>query len=283
MTAAPTIPDLVPSLVALCRWLHEGGPGDPLDTEWLGWAYQQASAAARKGRALVQTPGFVRELILDRTLGEVLARSGPATVRLIDPSCGCGHFLVDAFRRTLAAWLALPRRELDRLLAPGGGVPEGAVPEAVLAQVVLDQVVGVDLDPACVAIARTRLLLEAWHASDVRMPYRIHVFEGDSLLHGRPRPGDEGRFGPWPYDVAAVRAALRPGRYSVVVGNPPFIRCPDPGLREAYRDRYPTCSGQYPMSVPFTELMFDLAIRGRDSGPDRRVEVKEEQGVLFVA
>lgn len=281
MADATSTLDFTPDLISLCRWLHTGGPGDSLDTEWLGWAYQHASEAARKGRALVQTPGFVRELILDRTLGEVLARSGPAAVRLIDPSCGCGHFLVDGFRRTFAAWLALPRRELDRLLARTGGIPEGAVLEAVLAQIVLDQVIGVDLDPACAALARTRLLFEAWHVSDVRMPYRINVYEGDSLLHGRPRPGDDERFGPWSYDVAAVRAALRPGQYSVVVGNPPYITGKDSLLREAYRERYPTCHRQFSLAVPFTELMFDLAIRGRDTDPDR--QIKEEQGVLFVA
>jgi hypothetical protein len=272
--------DIRPKLVDLCRWLHEGGRS--IDTEWIGEAYQAWCSEARKERALVQTPGFVRELILDRTLGEVLKRWGPRAAKTIDPTCGCGHFLVDAFRRTFAAWTALGRDELHQTLTTTGGYDPDDVIEAVVAQIALDQVVGVDLDPVCVAVSRARLLLEAWAVSDVRMPYRVGVYEGDALLHGRPLPGDEEKYGPWPYDHHAARAALRPGQYSAVVGNPPYIRCRDAKLNQAYRERYPTCHGQFSLAVPFTELFFDLARRGEDATEKRNPEVREHQGALFV-
>ena len=35
-------------------------------------------------------------------------------------------------------------------------------------------------------------------------------------------------------------------------------------VRAAYRD---VCSGQFSAGVPFTKLLFDLAIRGNDDGP----------------
>lgn len=272
--------DVPTRIVELCRWLHEGGEGPDLDTEWLGDLYQAHCEAARKGRALVQTPGFIRSFILDRTLGRVLADHGPAQARTIDPACGCGHFLVDAFRMTYGAWMSLPVPTLDRHLLATGGVPPGAVIEAAVAQMALDQVVGVDLDPACVAIARTRLLFEAWRVSDVRMPYRLKVFEGDALLQGRPRPDDDARFGPFPPDVVAARAVLRPGQYTAVVANPPYITGKDATLREAYRERYPTCHGQFSLAVPFAELCFDLAVRGGED--ESRPVVREHQGVLFL-
>jgi hypothetical protein len=40
------------------------------DTRFLGDLYQDLSEAARKKYALLQTPVFVEEFILDRTLGE---------------------------------------------------------------------------------------------------------------------------------------------------------------------------------------------------------------------
>jgi hypothetical protein len=281
--------DAIPGkIVDLCRFIHEGGlrgAGD-LDTEWLGDLYQQHNEDARKGRALVQTPGFVRSFILDRTLGEVLRTRGPTAARTIDPTCGCGFFLTDAFRQTYSAWMGLPDDDLHRILVASGGYDPRDPKEAVLAQIALDQVVGVDLDPACVAISRLRLLLEAWAVSDVRMPYRIGVFEGDALLHGRPLPGDDEKYGPWPYDADAVRRALAPGRYTAVVGNPPYITCKDPIMNQAYRDRYPTCHRKFSLAVPFTELFWGLAAREEEeerpgSTPARR-SVREHQGVLFV-
>jgi hypothetical protein len=272
------MPDAVLAHIAgLCDWLVSGGPG--LDTEFLGDLYQAHCEEARKGRALVQTPGFVRELILDRTLGEVLRQHGPMAAKTIDPTCGCGHFLVDAFRRTFAAWMEMPRETLVAILNRTGGFDPSDPMEAIVAQIALDQVVGVDLDPVCVAISRARLIFEAWAACDVRMPFRVHVHEGDALLHHRPMPGDDTRFGPWTYDVEAIRRALCPGQYTAVVGNPPYITGKDAKLREAYRQRYPTCHGQFSLAVPFTEVFFGLA---RGEGQARPV-VKEEQGTLFAS
>lgn len=245
--------------------------------ELLGDLYQAHCEGARKGRALVQTPDFVRSFILDHTLTPALSTFGLRGTRLIDPSCGTGHFLVDAFWRLWGAWKAAPPKERDELLClawGNGGPPE----KTAVAQLILYQVAGVDLDPACVAIARFRLAEAACEASGTPgVGWTVNVFEGDALIHHRPRPGDEEEFGPWDYDVAKVRRALRSGQYTVCIGNPPYIRCPDAKLREAYRERYPTCHGQFSLAVPFTELMFGLAVRGS------KTKVSEHQGILFTS
>lgn len=266
----------LPSVLNLCRWLREGTlNGASCDTEFLGDLYQHHCEDARKGRALVQTPGFVRELILDRTLGEVLRLHGPVAAKTIDPTCGCGHFLVDAFRMTFSAWMGLPRNDLIEILNRTGGYDRSDPLEAVIAQIALDQVYGVDLDPVCVEMSQTRLLLEAWAVSDMRMPYRVHVAEGDTLLHHRPLSGDEEKYGPFGYDVEEVRRILAPNQYSAVVANPPYITCKDAKLRDACRERYPTCSGKFSLAVPFFEVIVGLAKPGRDQ------TAREEQGTLF--
>ena len=57
------------------------------DTRFLGDLYQDLSEAARKKYALLQTPEFVEEFILDRTLTPAIAEFGFREVRLIDPAC----------------------------------------------------------------------------------------------------------------------------------------------------------------------------------------------------
>ena len=69
------------------------------DTRFLGDLYQNLSESARKRYALLQTPEFVEEFILDRTLTPAIEEFGFREVRLIDPACGSGHFLLGAFRR----------------------------------------------------------------------------------------------------------------------------------------------------------------------------------------
>ena len=69
------------------------------DTRFLGDLYQDLSERAKKKFALLQTPVFVEEFILDRTLTPGLDEFGLEKVRMIDPTCGSGHFLLGGFAR----------------------------------------------------------------------------------------------------------------------------------------------------------------------------------------
>ena len=230
------------------------------DTRFLGDLYQHLSESARKRYALLQTPEFVEEFILDRTLDPAIEEFGFREVRLIDPACGSGHFLLGAFRRLDVLWA---RHE------PGTNPRERA-------SRVLEQVAGVDLNPFAAAIARFRLCVAALRASEVRRlgdapAFELRVAAGDSLLHG-PRPGLAGARQEYleavakdplghvyrTEDAAALRKILG-RRYHVVVGNPPYITPKDKALNQGYRERFGSCHRKYALAVPFTERFFDLA------------------------
>ena len=241
----------------------------PDPTRFLGDLYQDLSEAARKRYALLQTPVFIEQFILDRTLTPAIETFGFREVRMIDPTCGSGHFLLGGFARLFALWNeALP----------------GEVP-SVIAQHALDQVFGVDLNPNVVAIARFRLLLAALRVSGVTRlrdayDFKIHVAAGDSLLHGRRfrasesfTTGAQRTFDTEElfrdelkhhYEVEDVEALHRilGQQYHAVVGNPPYITVKDRAVSELYRARFPSCSGKYSLSVPFMERFFDLAVKG---------------------
>jgi hypothetical protein len=74
-------------------------------TRFLGDLYQNISEAARKRYALLQTPDFVVDFILDRTLEPALGEFGLRDFRLMDPACGSGHFLLAAFDRLFQRWV----------------------------------------------------------------------------------------------------------------------------------------------------------------------------------
>jgi hypothetical protein len=247
---------------------------DFTDPEWntrfLGDLYQDLSAAARKRYALLQTPEFVEEFILDRTLTPAIKTFGYQVARLIDPTCGSGHFLLGAFARLFRLWQEEYPGENPR----------------VLAQRALDGVYGVDLNPFAVAIARFRLLLAALAVSGVKRlkdapDFQIHLAVGDSLLHGRrfrkaenKNIGRQGTFETGEevfddelahhYEVEDGEALNRVlgQQYHAVVGNPPYITVKDAAASKLYRERYPSCHRQYALSVPFMERFFDLAVSG---------------------
>jgi hypothetical protein len=236
---------------------------DFTDPEWstrfLGDLYQDLSESARKKYALLQTPDFVLQFILDRTLTPAIDEFGFREVTFIDPACGSGHFLLAAFDRLFRYWSR----------------HEPATNPRELAQRALRQVSGVDLNPFAAAIARFRLLLAALWACGVTKlgdapAFSIEVAAGDSLLHG-PRPGGEGALQMYldpAHDPIAHVYETEDGddlrrilgrRYHVVVGNPPYITPKDSALNKAYRERFGSCFRQYSLGVPFTERLFDLA------------------------
>lgn len=230
---------------------------DALDTRFLGDLYQDLSEYAQKTFALKQTPVFVEEFILDRTLEPALAERPLEGFRVIDPTCGSGHFLLGAFARLTDRWEA------------AGASPGEAVDRA------LESVVGVDVNPFASAIARFRLAVASLQRAgetslEAAARRRIRVLTGDSLLHGRRRPGTGESFGlidvqlggffASPQEIEELREALRPGSYDAVVGNPPYITVKDKALNQLYRQLYPaTTKGTYALSAPFLERFFDLA------------------------
>ncbi|WP_330344460.1 BREX-2 system adenine-specific DNA-methyltransferase PglX [Streptomyces longwoodensis] len=238
------------------------------DTRFLGDLYQDLSEAARKTYALLQTPEFVEEFILDRTMDPVVRELGGrfGELKMIDPTCGSGHFVLGAFRRMVRLWA---ERE------PGRDVHE-RVREA------LNAVHGVDINPFAVAIARFRLLVAAMAVSGVRTlaeagryDWPIHLAVGDSLIKARQLEltlGDEGSADPlaeFSYateDLDEHPGILEQGRYDVVVGNPPYITVKDKKLNALYRELYASCAGTYALSVPFAERFFQLAKVGEPGG-----------------
>lgn len=235
------------------------------NTRFLGDLYQDLSEATRKRYALLQTPEFVEEFILDRTLTPAMREFGWREVRMIDPTCGSGHFLLGGFARLLTLW---QRNEPGRLAAD-------------VAQKALDAVAGVDLNPFAVAISRFRLWVAALQAAGVQRladapDFQVHVAIGDSLLHGS-------RFGMSAsddlFDTAATHAdtglahayatedlaqvqKILGQQYHAVVGNPPYIVVKDAALNAAYRKKYASCHMKYSLGAPFTERFFELALTG---------------------
>jgi hypothetical protein len=293
------------TLLAFWRGVGDGGYlvhdfTDPkFDTRFLGDLYQDLSVYAQKKYALLQTPVFVEEFILEQALEPAIMEFGLPGLKIIDPACGSGHFLLGAFARLNAHW---------QIHAP-------ALDTRQRVQKALDSLHGVDLNPFAIAIARFRLTVAALRASGepslVTAPaFAYHLAIGDSLLgeqgtqgdllldeHGtqgallvdeRGTQGDllqgDANARSFAYsaeDLGDHRGILAPDTYHVVVGNPPYITVKDKAANLAYRLAYPkACSGKYHLSAPFTYLFFRLARREGPEGGAGHVGVITDNGFM---
>ncbi len=158
-----------------------------IDPEILGKAFEALMGAEiRKGSGAFYTPQHLVEHVTGETLTAVAADSlgleDLRALRVLDPACGSGAFLVHILER-----LAAMRR--DR------GEP-GSVAD-VRRRVLASSIFGVDLNPTAVWLCELRLWLSVVVESDEAEPMRVtplpnldrHVRVGDSLAAADFRGG----------------------------------------------------------------------------------------------
>ena len=100
-------------------------------------------------------------------------RAALLSLKVIDPACGSGHFLLAAARRMAA--------ELARIEA-GSDTPDEAARQHALREVVQHCIYGVDRNPLAVELCRTALWIETVEPGKPLTFLDSHILCGDSLL-----------------------------------------------------------------------------------------------------
>jgi hypothetical protein len=235
--------------------------------ELMGDLYQELDPVVKNRFALCQTPDFVRAFILDRTLTPAIETFGADEVRLLDPACGSGHFLIDGLKRLVAA-TAEKHKNWDR--------------EKVVAHA-LDRVVGIDLNDYACALARTRLIMTAAELAGVTKladaaRFHPHVYWADGLEQVEreeqkamvqtdlfQQVAEKPRATLTRSDVRAALKKVFEKKFHAVVANPPYITEKDAARKEYHREkvgkkqRYVSAYKEYSLGSPFTERCFQLA------------------------
>lgn len=172
-----------------------GGPATIAGWE-PGDLLQHLSEECRKRHALVQTPWWVCDFILDLTLLPACAEFTGETLRVIDPACGTGHFIIRAIDY-LWEWYTTgsvaPRQAKTATVAGGTPLP----PDEAIRRI-LTGLHGCDIDPLTAAVARFRYtvaigslmcqagLIPGPLRLDRIPPFQVPVIPADSLLANLP-------------------------------------------------------------------------------------------------
>ena len=249
-------------------WLRFDFRPDPargdegFETRFIGDLYQELDPEIRERYALLQTPHFISQFILDNTLLKRFEEKDFREVTLIDPTCGSGHFLIDAF------WMFVDRYER----AAGMSRQQLSSRErAQIASAIIERhIFGCDINPYATALARFRLILAA---CDYAQPTSLHDFRDlrfnlvtiDSLIpyenlmvSGVRAGSDTAKLLGQPEAIERALPVLRE-RHDVVVGNPPYIVARDRMKRGLYREHYLSAYSKFGLCVPFTERFLNLA------------------------
>ena len=119
----------------------------------------------RKAGGVYYTPQYIVDHIVERTVGALVKGHTPTEVkalRILDPACGSGSFLLGAYQFLLdwhKAWYRenapAKGKKRDAVLRP-----DGELTSAVKKEILLNNIFGVDLDANAVEVTKLSLLLK---------------------------------------------------------------------------------------------------------------------------
>lgn len=206
----------------------------------------------RKEQGIYYTPSNIVEYIIKNTLGEYLNSSKNAevrAVRVLDPACGSGSFLIRAYQELEEFWAVKEGLEISRLDVVG---EHKFYTRKV--DILRENIHGVDLDLKAVEIAHLNLLLRISEKRQHLPLLKENIKVGNSLID-EPGSGISG-FN-WKEQFPDRLGA---GGFDIVVGNPPYVESRDIDDNDwtFFRDHYKSAYKRFDLSVLFLERAISL-------------------------
>lgn len=208
------------------------------------------------------------------TTGDVAAidtyRERLQGVRVLDPACGSGAFLITALKYLLTEWRSI----LDlRRRVSGDAMTRDE--DELIRDVLRTNLYGVDINPSSVEITQLALWLHTARGDRPLSSLDAHIRDGNSLIDGHFWLGqqnldldEEGRDRINTFNWAeAFPEAMADGGFDVVLGNPPYVKLQNfrrahPDMADYLRNGRPGTaftgyrsaqSGNFDLYLPFIE------------------------------
>jgi hypothetical protein len=253
LTPVVVQPDAFLHLKLAC--LPELNHPSPMPVEVLGQVYEKwldrsEGKKTRKSSGIYYTPEAIAHYIVQQTIGKLPHH--PAPIRVLDPACGGGIFLLTAYQSLLDQ-----RLEHHLVLS-----------QADRAQILLDCIYGVDIDPQAIAVTQITLLLKL--LEDLPDPPHFplpnlnsNLLCGNAVIGCDFQVSQTAAFVPaidWELAFAEVR---RSGGFDAVIGNPPYLDSEQmtahaPAWRQYCTQHYRTAVGNWDIYCVFIEKALEL-------------------------
>jgi type I restriction-modification system DNA methylase subunit len=171
--------------------------------------------AHRKEQGIYYTPTYIVDYIVRNTLGEMLKdkKVDVEKIRILDPACGSGSFLIKAFDVLNEYYLTHDKNYSQTQIDFKTGLPF-----TTKVKILKNNIFGVDLDKQAVEIAQLNLLLKIAEKGH-RLPLlQENIKCGNSLIDDPAIAGDKAF--KWEEEFKEI---MKEGGFDVVIGNPPYF------------------------------------------------------------
>ncbi|MHB1440446.1 MAG: Eco57I restriction-modification methylase domain-containing protein [Cuniculiplasma sp.] len=181
----------------------------------------ESSKTHRKEQGIYYTPSYIVNYIIKNTVGEYIKTHTPEEilrVRILDPACGSGSFLIRAYKELENYWRKELKLNEEGLMQTRFDSDNSERVYTLKTDILRNNIFGVDLDPKAIEIAQLNLLLQISETKHKLPLLRDNIKVGNSLIDD---PNISNRAFKWEKQFPEI---MKEGGFDIVIGNPPYIR-----------------------------------------------------------
>jgi predicted small secreted protein len=206
-----------------------------------GKAVIELKPEVRKAGGVYYTPQYIVDYIVINTIGKLCEKKTPkevAEIKIVDPACGSGSFLIGAYQFLLNwhkdYYIQNPNKKNPL-------TPEGNLTTPEKKKILLNNIFGVDIDTNAVEVTKLSLLLKCMEGeTQASIAHQMKMFNervlptldeniksGNSLIDTDYYDtqldfGEERKIKPFSWQKA-YPTIFKNGGFDVVIGNPPYV------------------------------------------------------------
>lgn len=250
----------------------------------------------RKAGGVYYTPTYIVEYIVKNTVGKLLEKKTPnqvSKIKILDPACGSGSFLIEAYQYLLDWYLAYYLDHFSEKLYKGknpilyeNDKRDWKLTTEERKRILVNNIFGIDIDAQAVEMTKLSLLLKVLEGeSEQSINKTMRLFQdrvlpdlgnnikcGNSLIgndfYSNKQQGifdleEKIRVNAFDWNLE-FKDVLGKGGFDAVIGNPPYIRIQEmkesaPREVEFYKKHYRSATaGNYDIYVVFVEKGLEL-------------------------
>ncbi len=228
--------------------VYENYLGYKLSQSQKGLSLDKA-AGKRKEQGIYYTPAFIVDYIVRNALKPVLDKCVSVNdlkkIKVLDPACGSGSFLVKALEVIVEKYIEFNYEDDENLRK----------------QILLDNIFGVDLDEQAVEIAKLNLLINTLREKGELPSLNSNIKNGNSLISGTDKELEK-YFGkdfrkkkPFNFKEQFPKI-FQQGGFDVVIGNPPYVNMYSLKKEDVnfFKNKYILASGYFDLFSIFIEM-----------------------------
>ncbi len=242
----------------------------------------------KKAGGVYYTPTYIVDYIVRNTVGELLKEKTPkqaARLRVLDPACGSGSFLIGAYHYLInwhREWYLqddAAKHTKEIYQGPGG---QWHLTIGEKKRILRNNIFGVDIDNQAVEVTKLSLLLKVLEGeSEQSLNTTLRLFHeralpdlGDNIKCGNSLVGpdfyhnqqisllgEDERFRINTFDwQSGFPEIMRSGGFDAVIGNPPYSyrNATEKKLRPYYLAKYTAAEGNFELYKVFMERNIEL-------------------------